>query len=112
MAALFIALMVLYGAACGTLGASPGAPLWLRWPMPIWNLIAHDWRRPAPVPLRPDYARIDRLERELDIGDVAPERPIRRGPKVCLTKDCTGDTTDIRTWGGQLAIRIHDCEAP
>jgi hypothetical protein len=63
-------------------------------------------------PYRPDPGRIAILERELGLVLVEPERPIRRGPKVCLTKDCMGDTTDVHTWGGQLAVRIHTCEAP
>ncbi|WP_030344797.1 hypothetical protein [Streptomyces sp. NRRL S-1022] len=66
---LLLSLTVLYGAACGLYGTTPHAPLILRWPLPIWNRIAHDWRRPRP---RPDYARIARLERELGIGDDIP----------------------------------------
>ncbi|MFC8985983.1 hypothetical protein [Streptomyces sp. NPDC057115] len=60
----------------------------------------------------PDCDRIARLERELGIGNVEPERPIRRAPSVCLTKGCAGDTEEIRTWSGVLAMRIHECEAP
>lgn len=123
---LLIGLLVLYAAACGTFGSTPGAPLWLRWPLPVWNLIAHDWRRPGPAPLRPDYARIAVLERELGIVDhpvseLSPfeqgmrvamaERPMRHG-NLCLTKNCAGDTTEIRTWSGVLVTRIHECEAP
>ncbi|MEU9777448.1 hypothetical protein [Streptomyces sp. NPDC047968] len=62
-------LVILYGIACSTFGSEPGAPLWLRWPAPAWNRIAHDWRRPRP---RPDYAKITRLERELGIGQDDP----------------------------------------
>jgi len=59
-----------------------------------------------------DYDRIARLERELGIGDVEPERLVRRTPSVCLLKDCAGETTEIRTWSGTLARRIHRCERP
>ncbi|WP_157865013.1 hypothetical protein [Streptomyces prasinopilosus] len=59
-----------------------------------------------------DYDRIERLERELGIGDAEPERPIRRAPSVCLTKDCAGETHEIRTWSDVLAMRIHYCERP
>ena len=109
MSALFIAVLVLYAAACGTFGSTPSAPLWLRWPMPVWNLIAHDWRKPAPVAQRPDYAKIERLERELGIGYVEPERPIRRTSTVCLAKNCSGDTHELRTWSGVLVRRVHTC---
>ncbi|TGB13859.1 hypothetical protein [Streptomyces sp. MZ04] len=56
----------------------------------------------------PDYALIDRLERELGIGQPEPERPIRSGRTVCLIKDCDGDTTELRTWQGLLIMRVHD----
>ncbi|NUR03214.1 MAG: hypothetical protein HOY79_43890 [Streptomyces sp.] len=62
---IVVSLTILYGAACGHFGAEPSAPRWLSWPLPIWNRIAHDWRRPHS---RPDYAKIARLERELSIG--------------------------------------------
>ncbi|PJN00780.1 hypothetical protein CG740_23015 [Streptomyces sp. CB01201] len=62
---ILIALTVVYAIACGTLGAEPGAPLWLSWPLPIWSRIAHDWRRPRAVAVRPDYTRIAMLEHEL-----------------------------------------------
>jgi len=77
---------------------------------------------PAPSPLKPDecrialspgaldYDRIARLERELGIGDVESERPIRRAPSVCLTKNCGGDTAELRTWSGVLVARIHRCD--
>lgn len=69
---VIISLEVLYAVACGLLGGRPDAPLWLRWPTPVWNAIAHDWRRPKP---RPDYAKIARLERELGIAVYEdPER--------------------------------------
>jgi len=61
---IVVSLTVIYGMVCGQLGAEPGAPLWLSWPLPIWNRIAHDWRQPRQ---RPDYAKIARLERELGI---------------------------------------------
>ena len=66
---IWLAALVGYSVACGVVGAEPGAPLWLRWPIPVWNVIAHGWRRPAPVSQRPDYAKIARLERELGIGE-------------------------------------------
>lgn len=120
---LFIGGLVSYSAICGTVGAEPGAPLWLRWPVPIWNFIRHG----SPPKPRPDYARIARLERELGLVDshlpelspfeqgmrgVLEARPMRRGPKVCLTKDCAGDTREIETWSGILVARIHECETP
>ena len=107
--AVLLTLLTAYVAACAAFGAGPGAPLWLRWPLPIWNLIAHDWRQPAPVEEHPDYVKIERLERELGIGDVEPERPIRRASTVCLTKNCSGDTHEIRTWSGVLVRRLHVC---
>lgn len=126
VAPILIGMLVLYAAACGTFGSTPGAPLWLSWPLPIWNLIAHDWRHPAPVPSRPDYARIAVLERELGLADshlpepspfeqgmrdAMAERPMRHG-NLCLTKNCAGDTTEIRTWSGVLVRSVHECEAP
>lgn len=57
----------------------------------------------------PDYARIARLEHELGIGDREPERTMRRAAAACLTKDCDGDTDEIRTWSGVLIARIHRC---
>ena len=57
---------LVYAFACVTVGARPGAPLWLGWPTVAWDYIR--WgRRPAPVRPRPDYAKIARLERELGI---------------------------------------------
>ena len=67
---IVIALTTLYSAACSYFGPKPGSPLWLRWPIPVWNRIAHDWRRPR---LRPDHAKIARLERELGIRDTDKE---------------------------------------
>lgn len=61
---VILSFLTVYAVACALLGTEPGAPLWLRWPMPVWNRIAHDWRRPRP---RPNYAKIARLERELGI---------------------------------------------
>ena len=105
-------------------GQQPNAPFFCRWPHTAWDFIAHSWRRPAPVPARPDYARIAMLERELGLVDsVLPEpspfeqgmrsamaeRPIRLDPTVCLTKDCAGGTDELRTWSGQLMRRIHTC---
>jgi hypothetical protein len=62
---IIVALTIMYAIACGTVGAEPGSPLWLSWPIPIWNRIAHDWRRPAQVAGRPDYVQIAMLEHEL-----------------------------------------------
>lgn len=107
--AILLSLLMVYAAACGLLGVESGAPLWLRWPLPVWNWIAHGWRRTPELPRRPDYAKIARLERELGIGGVEPERPMRRAPAVCLTKDCVGDTDEIRTWSGVLVARVHRC---
>ena len=58
----------------------------------------------------PDYARIAQLERELGIGqpESEPERGIREDRTVCLIKNCDGDTTELRTWQGQLIRRIHN----
>ncbi|MGW7087526.1 hypothetical protein ACWGH2_29075 [Streptomyces sp. NPDC054871] len=57
----------------------------------------------------PDHALIDRLERELGIGQpTKPEPQLRRDRTVCLIKDCDGTDTDIRTWNGLLVMRIHD----
>ena len=109
---IWIAALAAYVGVCGVAGAEPGAPWWLRWPHPIWNAIAHDWRSPAAVPQLPDYAKIARLERELGIVQAEPERPVRPARMVCLTKDCAGETHEIRTWSGTLLRRIHDCEAP
>ncbi|WP_369214690.1 hypothetical protein [Streptomyces flavofungini] len=105
---LAVSLLVGYAAACGR--ADPDGPLWLRWPQPVWNWIAHDWRRPAPAPARPDYAKIDRLERELGIIEQ-PKPPAIRRPAVCLVKDCGGETIELETWGGPT-WRLHDCETP
>ncbi|MEU0787588.1 hypothetical protein ABZ341_39360 [Streptomyces sp. NPDC006173] len=109
---IWVAALTLYATACAVVGAEPGAPWWLRWPLPVWNAIAHDWRRTPSTPKRPDYVRIARLERELGMVEQAPERPIRHGRTVCLTKNCDGDTVEIRTWQGTLATRTHHCEAP
>jgi hypothetical protein len=65
---VIVSLATLYGMACGHFGVEPDAPRWLSWPLPIWNRITHDWRRPQP---RPDYVKIARLEREL--GMVRPD---------------------------------------
>lgn len=106
-----VGLVVLYGCLCGLVTEDENPPRWLRWPRTGWNAIAYSWRRPAPAPRRPDYGLIARLERELGIGapESEPGRPIRQGPRVCLTKDCGGDTDEIRTWSGRLVARIHRC---
>lgn len=88
-------------------GQQPNAPWFCRWPYAIWDLIAHAWRRPTPPPPRPDYARIERLERELGLVE---EQPIRSNLTVCLTKNCQGDTEEIRTWSGQLIRHLHHCQ--
>lgn len=108
------AVSVAYAVLVAVFGEKPDAPLILRWPHIGWDLIAHSWRTPAPAPAapRPDYAKIDRLERELGLVDVEPERPIRLGRTVCLTKNCVGETVELRTWSGMLATSIHECEAP
>ncbi|MEU8642208.1 hypothetical protein AB0C91_09855 [Streptomyces sp. NPDC048674] len=106
---LIISAEVLYGAACVAFGMRPGAPLWLSWPLRSWNMLMG---HPQPVQPRPDYARIARLERELGMGEQEPELPIRHGRTICLTKDCGGDTVELRTWQGAVATRIHHCEAP
>ncbi|MGW1134443.1 hypothetical protein [Streptomyces griseoluteus] len=62
---LAICLVVGYGCLCGLLAEDEDAPRWLRWPLPIWNWIAHDWRRPKPRVQRPDYVKIAVLEYEL-----------------------------------------------
>ncbi|GAA2629899.1 hypothetical protein [Streptomyces axinellae] len=60
---------------------------------------------------RPDYAKIERLERELGIGDPKPpRRAMREIHTVCLTKNCGGDTDELHTWGRTLTVRIHTCE--
>lgn len=107
MLALLLVAEVLYGVACGVFGSRPGAPRWLSWPLPIWRSIKETPRRPAPA--RPDYDRIERLEREL--GMAQPEPPMRPD-RVCLTKDCRGDWTEVRSWAGPVLNRVHTCEAP
>ncbi|MFF9279546.1 hypothetical protein [Streptomyces griseosporeus] len=96
-----------YGITAAALGDRPNAPVWLRWPLAVWNFIASSWRQPAPSPPRPDYARINQLERELGLID---ERPLRSHRTVCLTKNCAGSTQELRTWSGQLIRHIHHCE--
>ncbi|MFF9269113.1 hypothetical protein [Streptomyces rochei] len=98
---------VAYGITAAAYGGRPGAPAWLRWPLTVWEVLAYSWRRPAPAPPRPDYARITQLERELGLVE---ERPIRPHRTVCLTKNCAGDTEELRTWSSQLIRRIHHCQ--
>ncbi|WP_210637242.1 hypothetical protein [Streptomyces sp. GESEQ-13] len=71
-------------------------------------------RRSGSVPAAPcpDYDRIARLESELGLVEPEPEKPIRVDRTACLTKDCQGETVEVRTWSGLLAMRIHDCERP
>ncbi|MFD8949486.1 hypothetical protein ACFV0B_11585 [Streptomyces xanthophaeus] len=94
-------LELLYAVACVTIGVRPGAPLWLRWPALTWERVVHG---PTPRP-RPDYARIERLERELGFTDPF-ERPIAP-EKVCLFKGCDGPTDEPRHWNGALLARFH-----
>ncbi|GAA1888282.1 hypothetical protein GCM10009837_07660 [Streptomyces durmitorensis] len=56
----------------------------------------------------PDYALIDRLERELGIGQRARKKPMQTARPVCLIKDCDGTDTELRTWNGVLVMRIHE----
>jgi hypothetical protein len=123
---IWVTVLTGYAVICGLNASEPDAPWWLRWPLPIWNAIAHSWRRPAPAPARPDYAKIAMLEHE--IFGIEPEPGtsaaaainlqrafaplLRRDPAVCLTKNCAGETTEIRLWSGALARRIHRCEKP
>ncbi|MEU6768548.1 hypothetical protein ABZ916_39320 [Streptomyces sp. NPDC046853] len=58
---------------------------------------------------RPDYAKIDRLERELGIAQLPAQKPIRSVRTVCLTKNCAGDTEELRSWSGILLMRIRTC---
>lgn len=121
---VLVAVAAVYGVFAGAVGTGPNAPRWLRWPAPIWDRIAHG-PRPAPLPPRPDYARIARLEREFGFVDgPAPFREgVKRGPRsetrpmrtvhtVCLTKNCEGFTEEITTWSGVPALRIHHCRRP
>lgn len=96
---------VLYGAACGVLGSRPGARLWLSWPLPIWRSLRGN-RSVAPLPPRPDYDRIERLEYELGIVREVPMRPDR----ICVTKNCRGEWSEVRSWRGPLMYRFHTCE--
>ncbi|WP_218108816.1 hypothetical protein, partial [Streptomyces sp. LUP30] len=84
-------------------GRQPGAPLFTRAPWIVVDRLMPD--RP-----RPDYARIERLERELGLTDEEPRRPVRRASRACLVKDCRGDTQTVETWGGQVLYRVHRCE--
>lgn len=76
-------------------------------PNTAWGWLARSRRRPPPASPRPDYARINQLERELGLVE---ERPIRSNLTVCLPKGCDGDTEEIRTWSGQLIRRVHYCQ--
>ncbi|GGX40852.1 hypothetical protein [Streptomyces noursei] len=67
---IIVSVVTVYAVVCGSFGADSGAPLWLRWPLPIWNFIAHDWRRSRS---HPNHAKIERLERELGIGTPRQE---------------------------------------
>ncbi|MEU2724037.1 hypothetical protein [Streptomyces smyrnaeus] len=60
---------------------------------------------------RPDYAKIERLEQELGLGEPPPPpKRVRVNRTVCLTKNCDGPTEELHTWGRTLTIRIHTCE--
>ncbi|CAM5428415.1 MULTISPECIES: hypothetical protein [Streptomyces] len=60
---------------------------------------------------RPDYDKIERLERELGINQPEPQ-PLRPAFVVCLTKDCEGDTTEVRNWYGVVIRAYHHCRKP
>lgn len=60
-----ISLAVSYATLCGLYGTERNAPRWLNWPLPIWNRIAHDWRRPKPAPISPNYTATAVLEHDL-----------------------------------------------
>ncbi|MEU9436623.1 hypothetical protein [Streptomyces sp. NPDC048252] len=111
-----ICVTVVYSVMCGIAASNPAAPLWLRWPGPVWDVIAHGWQKPAQGPARPDYARIAQLERELGIVESALPEPspfeqgMRRGMTGCLTKGCVGGDHETRTWSGYLIRRQHHCE--
>lgn len=78
----------------------------------IRRLLRRVYGQPPTLSLSvPDYDHIARLERELGIVDPEPKKPIRQ-KKVCLTKNCQGETTEIRTWSGMVLARIHECERP
>lgn len=72
MPALVIIVYViagLYAGACVVLGGGRHLPIAFRLPYLAWDVIAHSWRRPRPVQPRPNYAQIERLERELGLGE-------------------------------------------
>lgn len=100
----------LYGIAVGSLSHGGDAPLLFRWPAVAWDLIAHSWRRPIVAPPRADQAKIAKLERELGLAESEQGAPIRRKRAVCLTKDCQGETEEVRTWRGDLLLHIHHCQ--
>ncbi|MEH0417823.1 hypothetical protein [Streptomyces sp. B21-083] len=62
--------------------------------MPIWNRIAHDWRHPKSNLPRPDYAKIERLERELGLVE-----PIMPPPVLRTVEQDGGEVIEIRSWG-------------
>jgi hypothetical protein len=68
-ASLILSATIWYGVLCGLLGPRPGARLWLRWPVDIWDQIKSTPRRLAfteqPIPRRADYVKIAELEYEL-----------------------------------------------
>ncbi|MFI1723898.1 hypothetical protein [Streptomyces sp. NPDC020489] len=103
------AAYLLYAALALTAGRRPGAPAVLRLPYDAWSLIAHARRRPTSQRPRPDYERIAALERELGLIE---EHPLRSRRGLCLVKNCTGDTEEVRTWNGHLVMRIHHCNTP
>ncbi|WP_329143389.1 hypothetical protein OIU91_05800 [Streptomyces sp. NBC_01456] len=75
MSELAIAVWViagLYVGACVVLGGGQHLPIAFRLPYLAWDVIAHSWRRPRPVQARPNYAQIERLERELGLGETHP----------------------------------------
>lgn len=60
----------LYAGVCAILGGGRHLPIVFRLPYLAWDVIAHSWRRPRPVQPRPNYAQIERLERELGVGET------------------------------------------
>lgn len=58
--------------------------------------------------MKPDCQRIAELERELGVSRAECDLPNRQARTVCLIKNCTGETTEIRTWQGSLIRRIHN----
>ncbi|WP_306317222.1 MULTISPECIES: hypothetical protein [unclassified Streptomyces] len=59
--------------------------------------------------MKPDYALIDRLERELGIGqEPKSQRSSGIALPICLIKDCSGSDYQLQTWPGIVLRRIHE----